>query len=153
MNESIESGTSDVKQEQEFVNKLDLLNDDVLGIIWSKLPLSYRMRYERQLYIENHNIIRTQIRSGKYLPYLLDMINNDCAFVFEQILRERFMDFHCWKRYIHNGRIFPSFLLFLLDYACCKEATRCIMAFRDAANNNGFGANWYKSRASIIIAT
>lgn len=134
-----------------FIELLETLNDDVLGIIWTKLPVEFKMCIDRTTYITNHSLIRPRIAKEDYLKYVLDMVNNDYAFVFGLILKERFMSFHNWKRYIHEGQTYPSFLLFLLDYACSKNAMKCIEAIRTAANNNGFGANWYKSRASIRL--
>lgn len=142
-------------RDEQLCDLLATLNDDVLGIIWSKLPPEFTMWKDRSIYIENHALVKNLIPVHLYDSYLRDILRNDCAFVLEQILKEQFDKFHKWKKYVYRQVCYPTYLVYLRTYArdCVQESGRsssCLEVIDRIAQEKGFSPNWYKHRNVIV---
>lgn len=129
-----------------------MLNEDVLGIIYSHLKSDVLWCLDKNNYFEHHHIVRKLIPNQDYDAYIRDMIRNDCSFVFHQILEERFDDFHKWKKYYFNQNMFPSYLIFLRSFAFDNSSYKCLKVLEQQCEKKGFEPNWYKRRNSIRLA-
>lgn len=132
---------------------LEVLNDDVLSIIKSFLAPEVKWCLTKKWYIKEHKIVKSLIPENRYDAYVRDMIRHDYAFVFEQILEEKFDIFHKWKRFKFQDNVYPSYLIYLRDFAFACNSRKCHQLIDNFAIKKGFGSNWYKYRNSIKLAT
>lgn len=139
---------------ERLLNGLQTLNDNVLDIIYSYLGPEVLWRTNKENYAKHHHIVRTLILNNyyNYDSYVRDMIRNDYSFVFRHILLERFDDFHKWKKYYFNNTMYPSYLIFLRDFAIDNNSSKCLKAIEEQCEKKGFEPNWYKRRNSIRLA-
>ena len=139
-------------KEKEVLEGLDTLNDDVLEIIYSHLGPEVLWSASRENYVKYHHIVRSLIPSSNYDSYVRDMVRNDLSFVFHHILLERFDDFHKWKKFYFNNNMYPSYLIFLRNFAIDHKSHKCLHVLDQQCEKKGFEANWYKRRNSIKLA-
>ena len=77
-----------------FIEKLDILNEDVLDIIFSFMPIESKIFLNKTYYNKYHHRVKDLIEKKDYLKYLEDMVKHNCTFVLTKIFDE---EFHNWK--------------------------------------------------------
>ena len=136
--------------QSRFIDLFDRLNDDVLSLIFDKIPIDKKVWLTKENYIKHHKLIKKMIHPDFYQKYILDIVKQDYAFVFSRIIDENFKDFHKWKGYYYNQERHHSFLTFLRGYAISNSSLKCIEIIDKKAEENGFSPNWYKYRGIIL---
>lgn len=133
---------------------LNTLNDDLLGVIYKHLhqvlPPTTKVWLTRDDYIIHHKSVKSLISPRFYDNYVHDIVRHDCAFVFEQLLKEHFQKWHKWKKYIFKGSTYKTYLSFLMDYASLNHSLKCIYVLNKYASLYGFSRNWYKQNRIIV---
>lgn len=137
-------------ENDRFVDMFDKLNDDVIGMIYDKLPVETTVWLTKENYCKNHKIVRKMIEPEFYESYILDIVKQDYAFVFSEIIKERFDNFHKWKGYYFNETRHHSFLTFLRHFATTNNSPKCVEVIDIRAIEKGFSPNWYKYRGIIL---
>ena len=136
--------------DEKFINMFDRLNDDVLGLIFEQIPDENKIWLNKSCYLKHHKLVRNMIDSEFYEAYVLDMVKQDYAFVFTQIINERFDYFHKWKNYYFNDVKYHSFLIFLREFGIKNNSPKCVQIIDNMAYEKGFSPNWFKYRGIIL---
>lgn len=131
----------------------DLLNDDIMTIIYKYLSPEIKVWLNRKNYIKNHKCVKSLIDTKLYDSYVRDMVRNDYSFVLEQLIKENFRKWHNWKKYNYNGDIYKTYLVFIRNYANDNNSYKCLRLIDEYAENNGFSKNWFKQNRIIIHKT
>ena len=137
-------------KDERFINMFDILNDDVLSIIFQQIPNENKVWLNKHYYLKYHKLVKNMIDSEFYESYILDIVKQDYSFVFTQIINEKFDYFHKWKNYYFNGEKYHSFLIFLREFSRKNNSPKCVQVIDNKAIEKGFSPNWFKYRGIIL---
>ena len=130
---------------------IDSIPLDVLGIIFDYLPTTTKVWLNKHYYFQYRNLIKSMIPNNRFNNYVIAMIRNDYAFVFEHIIVENkqkwFEDWINNKRYKHGNKVYNCFLYYVYEYSIEQNSNQCRENIEHHATEL-IGPKWHKKNRS-----
>ena len=101
------------------MNDFDILNDDVLNIIFEFIPPSVKFSLNKQLYKINERKI------PKLDTFLRNIIRLDYPFVFEYYLVNKYKKWRKITRWIYKNMIFHNYVEYSRYLCIIYESSKC----------------------------
>ena len=121
--------------------------DEVREIIFGYLPTTTLVWLNKKYYTMYHSVVADMIKPSRYQQYVTNMVIRDAAFSFNFVMREnvvrwfKMMVNNCKHRY--GGKVYSSFLHFLLELSITSGSEKCRRIIEDVATEV-IGPKWHK---------
>jgi hypothetical protein len=106
-----------VKKELNILKKINTLPNELVSLIQSYIPDKVTIFLTREVYLKNHQQIRSFIPKHKYEDYIRYLIRRDNIFVFAILLMENYLTWIRIKDYLYNNDIYINYIYFTYYYA------------------------------------
>ena len=118
-----------------------LLPDELIGLIWEKIPLASKAWLSRDFFARYHPMLYSRIQSRARLSMHREMVRTDASFVMRRILSEQGKGMLVERNYRFNVTTYPTYIQFLLEWGQRNGATRCVEMIQEFRRNSGLGTN------------
>jgi len=131
--------------EVDILNKIVILPDDIIDIIYSYISYKVKIFLNKNLYVQNHYVLQKYIIKGSMENYIRDVLRRDNEFVFTQILNENYSK---WifnlKKYNYKNTIYNNYLSFVTDFCLMNGSTKCRNIINDFLQKHELCKNQHK---------
>jgi hypothetical protein len=140
-----------VDKTSELFRKINRLPIDVIKIINVYIPKITTIFLNKQTYLEYHKLLRQYINKNNIENYIRLMIRQDNDFVFNQLLDENYIRWHCMKQYYYNECIYATYLNFLVSYSIDNHSIKCKKLILNLFEELGLNKNQHKKKTNRYI--
>lgn len=138
--------------EKSLLRRIDLLPEELMREIYSFIPKSSKIFFNKPLYIKFHKCLKSVLlRNNLYDSYIRSIIRSDLDFVFGQIFTENCEYWIKCKKYTYKNKTFSNYM-YLLEQLCIEtESTKCRNKIRFFLEQSGLLKNQHKNKISKVI--
>ena len=104
----------------DILAKISLQYYDIVGIIFSFIPLPIRRQWNRKYHTECP--IKDPVR---LYTFTRKLIRNDHYFTFESYLKKNYLRWNKRKQYIYKNMKFYNYIEFLRYLCCIHNSSKC----------------------------
>ena len=108
--------------------KISILPDDIIQLIFKNIALKKLIFLNKEFYLRLNYLIDGIINT-RYNSYVKDIIRNNAAFVFTQILNRQYSNWMICRNYTHTNLIYENYVHFLLNFCKNHHAIKCYNIF------------------------
>ena len=137
--------------EKELLQKVALLPEDIVNIIYEYVRDSVKIFLTKNMYIFNHYLVRSYIKKTNIEEYFRTTVRQDNDFVFKILLYENYRNWINIKQYYYKGQIFASYLYFIKSYCYDNYAEKCIEVINNFFIEQGLQKNKHKKKTIQYI--
>jgi hypothetical protein len=112
-------------KEEDFFKNVAKLPEVLVDIVYEYVHLSTKLFMTKQLYIENHHIVKSLIDKRQYENYIRCMVRQDNFFVFSFLINENIIIWIRIRNYLYKDQVYENYIFFLHEYCIENESTRC----------------------------
>ncbi len=127
-----------------FFKNMNKLPNIIVDIIYGYIPISELMFLTKDIYIENHYLVRGYVNKTKIEKYIRTMVAQDNYFVFKQLLVENSKRWLNMKKYYHKECIYINYLYFLECFAIDNKSVMCKNIIKSFFEEQGLSKNQHK---------
>lgn len=139
-----------IKEEEEELLKYTVkLADELIGLIYEYIPRIVKVFLSKQMYLEDHWLIRNYINKMNIEKYIRTIIRQDNSFVLNQLLIENIKKWLYMKKYYYKNCIYANYLIFLDSYSLENESTKCRQLILSLLEELGLTKNRFKKKNII----
>jgi hypothetical protein len=138
-----------IKEEEELLKNTVKLADELIGMIYEYIPKIVKVFLSKQMYLEDHMIIRNYINKMNIEKYIRTIIRQDNSFVLNQLLIENKKKWLNMKKYYYKNGIYANYLIFLESYSLENESTKCRQLILSLLEELGLTKNRFKKKNII----
>jgi hypothetical protein len=132
-----------------FFKNIDNLPIELIGMIYEYIPKIVKVFLSKQMYLEDHMIIRNYINKMNIEKYIRTIIRQDNSFVLNQLLIENKKKWLNMKKYYYKNGIYANYLIFLESYSLENESTKCRQLILSLLEELGLTKNRFKKKNII----
>ena len=132
-----------------FFKNIDNLPIELVGLIYEYIPKIAKVFLSKQMYLEDHMIIRNYINKMNIEKYIRTIIRQDNSFVLNQLLIENVKKWLNMKKYYYKNCIYANYLIFLDSYSLENESTKCRQLILSLLEELGLTKNRFKKKNII----
>ena len=132
-----------------FFKNIDNLPIELVGLIYEYIPKIVKVFLSKQMYLEDHMIIRNYINKMNIEKYIRTIIRQDNSFVLNQLLIENVKKWLNMKKYYYKNCIYANYLIFLDSYSLENESTKCRQLILSLLEELGLTKNRFKKKNII----
>jgi len=122
--------------------KINELPDELIRLIKEYIPGNKFVFVNKDNYLQYHYLLKKKIL--KYESYIRDMINRDCIFVFENIVRENYEKWIDNKNYIYKNIFFKNYIYFIIYFCIENHSSKCHVFITEFVKQLGLCKNQHK---------
>ena len=122
--------------------ELETVPEDLIQIIWEFLEPEIKVWINKEYYEKYHSVI--QIMIPRFDSFTRSMVRRDNDFTMQQIIQENLWRWIRIKKYFYEGRIYPNYMLFLLNYCVDNDAIKCKNILYRELEKYGLSKNLHK---------
>jgi len=132
-----------------FFKNIDNLPIELIELIFDYVPKIVKLFLSKQIYLEDHWIVRKYINKRDIENYIRAMIRQDNSFVFNQLLIENEKKWLNMTKYYYKNCIYGNYLIFLNSYSLENESTKCRKIIIKLLEELGLSKNRFKKKNII----
>jgi len=138
-----------IKKEQKLLKKTINLADELIELIFDYVPKIVKVFLSKQIYLEDHWLIRKHINKRDIENYIRTVVRQDNSFVFKQLLIENEKKWLNMKKYYYKNCIYANYLIFLHSYSLENESSNCRKLLIELIEELGLSKNRFKKKNII----
>ena len=138
-----------IKKEQKLLKKTINLADELIELIFDYVPKIVKVFLSKQIYLEDHWIVRKHINKRDIENYIRTVVRQDNSFVFKQLLIENEKKWLNMKKYYYKNCIYANYLIFLDSYSLENESSNCRKLLIELIEELGLSKNRFKKKNII----
>ena len=103
--------------------ELENVPEDLIQIIWELLEPEIKVWINKKYYKKYHSVIQLMI--PRFDSFTRSMVRHDNNFIMEQLIPENLWRWINIKKYPYEGRIYPNYMMFFLNFCIDNDAVKC----------------------------
>jgi hypothetical protein len=127
---------------------INILNDDVIGIILSFIDPRDLIFVSKNYYVKYNYLIDDLIKDARIENYIRDMFKNENVFVMKMIIERHFDRWIKTTNYFYNNNIFYDYVAFLKYYCYINSSIESMAIINDKLEETGLQKK--RSKNNII---